>query len=211
MRQRNSFRDDDHAPRGAHRAPTAADDAGPPRGRADEDAAASDESAAGASGAPGTDAAEDREAAAREAAAREQLLRLAAEFENFKKRTGRERAETWSRAQADLLEKLLPAVDDLRRVAHPAEAGPVEGPAAALLEGVSLVERKILAALEREGLAEVEAEGAPFDPTVHEAVLTEPTDDPARDGRVARVLQPGFRFGARLLRPAQVAVWKLRD
>jgi molecular chaperone GrpE len=141
-----------------------------------------------------------------ESVLRDQLLRLAAEFDNFRKRQTRERAEAWSRAKADLVEKLLPALDDLHRVAHPEAA---EAPVRALLEGVELVERKLLQVLEREGLEPIEAEGAAFDPSIHEAILTQPTDDPALDGRVAHVAVPGWRFADRLLRPARVVVWTL--
>ena len=103
-----------------------------------------------------------------EAALRDQLLRLAAEFDNFRKREARERTEAWARAKADLIEKLLPALDDLRRVAHPEAAdAPPDSPVRALLEGVELVERKLWQILEREGLQVVPAEGQRFDPAVH--------------------------------------------
>jgi molecular chaperone GrpE len=144
-----------------------------------------------------------------EAALRDQFLRLAAEFDNFRKREARERTEAWARAKADLCEKLLPALDDLRRVAHPeaADAAP-DSPVRALLEGVELVERKLWQILEREGLQVVPAEGL-FEPAVHEAILTQATGDPRLDGRIAHVVEPGYRFGDRLLRPARVVVWKL--
>ncbi len=149
-------------------------------------------------------------AASSEAALREQLARLAADFDNFRKRESRERAEAWGRAKADLVEKLLPALDDLRRVAHPEAAeAPPGSPVRALLEGVALVERKLLEALNREGLREIEALDATFDPTLHEAILTQPTDDPLLVGRVAHVVEPGYRFGDRLIRPAKVVVWTL--
>jgi molecular chaperone GrpE len=145
-----------------------------------------------------------------EAAARDQLLRLAAEFDNFRKREARERAEAWGRAKADLIDKLLPVLDDLRRVAHPEAAeAPPGSPVRALLEGVELVERKLLRVLEREGLQAIEAQGAAFDPALHEAILTWPTNDPQLEGRVAQVVEPGYRFAERLLRPAKVVVWKL--
>lgn len=213
MRHRETRPPDRAGARGADGAPAAAgspgaatDDARPADGRQPE--AVSEETG------PQGDTARDAAADASEdpaAVAREQMLRLAAEFDNFRKRVARERTETWSRAQAGLLETLLPALDDLRRVVDQADAGAPDGPAAALLDGVSLVQRNVLSVLERAGLAEIPAEGQVFDPAVHEAVLTEPTDDPGRDGRVAGVLQRGYRFGDRLLRPAQVVVWKLRD
>jgi molecular chaperone GrpE len=148
----------------------------------------------------------------REAALRDQLLRLRAEFDNYRRRESRERLEAWSRAKADLIEKLLGSIDDLSRVAHPEGAtAPRDSQAAAILDGVELVLRKMLQVLEREGLEAVEAEGAVFDPRVHEAVLTQPTNDARLDGRVAQVVLPGYRFADRLLRPAKVVVWRLRQ
>ncbi|MFN2431314.1 MAG: nucleotide exchange factor GrpE [Gemmatimonadota bacterium] len=144
-------------------------------------------------------------------ALREQFLRLAAEFDNYRKRESRERGEAWTRAKAALIEKLLEPVDDLTRVAHPDPSAASNEEAAGLLAGVSLVERKMLQALEREGLERIEAEGAAFDPAVHEAILTQPTGDPALDGRVAHVALAGYRFADRLLRPAKVVVWKLQS
>lgn len=141
---------------------------------------------------------------------REQFLRLAAEFDNYRKRQSRERLEAWSRAKADLIEKLLPAVDDLERVAHPEVAGSADAATASVLAGVELVLRKLLQTLEREGLERIEATDEPFDPTLHEALLTRPTADPALDGRIAQVVLPGYRFADRLLRPAKVVVWKHR-
>jgi molecular chaperone GrpE len=148
-------------------------------------------------------------ALAEEALLRDRLLRLAAEFDNYRKRAQRERQEASTRAKAELLEKLLGPIDDLSRVAHPeTEAGPPDPRSASLLAGIELVERKMLQVLEREGLQPIEAEGATFDPTIHEAVLTAPTDDPELDGKVAQVLASGYRFADRLLRPAKVVVWK---
>ncbi len=149
------------------------------------------------------------EASAEEATLRNQLLRLAAEFDNYRKRESRERLEAWGRAKADLIEKLLPAIDDLSRVAHPESAETPGSAVGGLLAGVELVERKLLQALEREGLVPIEVEGAAFDPALHEAVLTRPTGDPDLAGRVAHVVAPGYRFGDRLVRPAKVVVWKL--
>jgi molecular chaperone GrpE len=142
---------------------------------------------------------------------RDRLLRLAAEFDNYRKRVDRERSEAWGRAKADLIEKLLGPIDDLSRVAHPeAAAGPADSRVAGILAGVELVERKMLQALEREGLQVIEAEGAAFDPALHEAVLTRPTGEAELDGIVAQVVLPGYRFADRLLRPAKVVVWKLQ-
>lgn len=140
--------------------------------------------------------------------ARDRLLRLQAEFDNFRKREARERAAAWARAKADLSQKLLAAIDDLQRVA---ELDPEETPADAVIEGVSLVERKLLDGLEREGLSSVGEVGEAFDPNLHEAIGTRPTDALEQDGRIAAVASRGYRFGSRLLRPAQVQVFEFRE
>lgn len=136
---------------------------------------------------------------------RDRHLRLAAEFENYRKRTRQELLKTREMAQAELAGRLLDALDDLSRVgAIPAESTSVE----ALHEGVELVERKLRKELREAGLEPVEAEGRPFDPTLHEALASTPTDDPDEDDVVSRVFVTGYRFGDRLVRPARVEVKK---
>jgi molecular chaperone GrpE len=168
----------------------------------DADAAADDATDADAAAEPGGEA--DR--AQRELAAlNDRHLRLAAEFDNYRKRTERERSETWSRSQADLAATLLEALDDLQRVGHiDADKTSV----AALLEGVQLVERKLQRALGAAGLEEVEAEGRRFDPSTMEALMTVATERAEDDDVVAGVLQKGYRFKGHLLRPARVQVRK---
>ncbi|MHC4480769.1 MAG: nucleotide exchange factor GrpE [Planctomycetota bacterium] len=131
-------------------------------------------------------------------------LRLAAEFDNYRKRMIRERAEMRERAQAELVRDMLEAIDDLNRVTSMdhGEAGVKD-----VLNGVELVERKLHAELERLGVERVGAEGAVFDPNSHEAVGTLPANSPEHDGTIAAVLQPGYRFGSVLLRPARVNVF----
>lgn len=136
--------------------------------------------------------------------ARDQRLRLLAEFDNFKKRTQRERAETWSRAQAEIVASILDSFDDLGRVAH-LDAG--QTPARDVVAGVELVERKLLRVLTGAGLERLGAEGEPFDPHAHEAVSTLPAPTADQDHLIAAVLQPGYRFGGALLRPARVSVY----
>ncbi len=138
-------------------------------------------------------------------ALRERHLRLAAEYDNYRKRTRRELAEASERGQGELIVRLLDALDDLERVlATPAEATTVE----ALHEGVELVERKLRKELADAGLERIEAEGQPFDPRMHDALLTAPVADPERDELVSRVLVNGYRLGDRVLRPARVEVMK---
>jgi molecular chaperone GrpE len=127
------------------------------------------------------------------------LQRLKAEFDNFRKRAQREQADIVSRANERLVKQLLPIVDDLERALEAAAAHEE----AQLEEGVRLVHRAFADALAREGLVEVETEGA-FDPHTQEALLSQPSD--ADEGTVIQVLQKGYRLGDRVLRPARVVV-----
>ncbi|HZG35298.1 MAG TPA: nucleotide exchange factor GrpE [Gaiellaceae bacterium] len=140
------------------------------------------------------------EAAGAAAAAADAYLRLAADFDNYRKRMAREQAEASRRANERLLNELLPVLDDLERALE--AAGRHEE--ATLEEGVKLVHRSFVALLERHGLSEIETEGR-FDPHVHEALLTQPGED-AEEGSVLQVLQKGYRLGDRVLRPARVIV-----
>src|SRR2546421_8815294 len=142
------------------------------------------------------------ELAAAEAKAEEHLndlKRLAAEFDNYKKRTAREQASLSTRATERLVKELLPIVDDLERALEAAE----EHEEAKLEEGVRLVHRQLASALGREGLAEIETRGK-IDPHVHEALLAQPSE--ADEGSVIEVLQKGYRLGDRVPRPARVVV-----
>lgn len=130
-------------------------------------------------------------------------LRARADFDNLRKRLLRERAEEAERAQAELLLEILDPLDDLSR-AIAADATAPE--ARSVLEGVRLVQEKLTGALARLGLEVIEAEGERFDPERHEAVLTVPAETPEEDGRIVQALTRGYRFGDRLLRPAQVQV-----
>jgi molecular chaperone GrpE len=138
------------------------------------------------------------------ATANDRYLRLAAEFDNYRKRIERERADMVTRAQGDVLRRLLDLVDDLERVAHFDEATDSK----ALLDGFRLVEKKLLNALETLGLERVEAEGAVFDPATMEGIATAEAEHPEEDDVVSDVFQPGYRFKGQLLRPARVRVKK---
>jgi len=134
---------------------------------------------------------------------KDKYLRLAAEYDNFKKRSVKERTDLWQRAQADLIQRLVDALDDLARFAH---VDPAQTDAKTIHDGVDMVERKMWKALEAAGVARVDQVGVPFDPHVHEAVTTQPADHPAKDHTVGAVLQPGYRMGDALVRPARVIV-----
>lgn len=135
-------------------------------------------------------------------------LRLVAEFDNFRKRTIRERAQTTERAQADLAKLLLESLDDLSRVSHMSST---DHNAAAILEGVQLVEQKLLRALRQAGLEPIEAVGKRFDPEVHDALITVPAEDPGEDEIVSQEMGKGYLFKDQLLRPSLVEVKKYDD
>src|SRR6059036_1949550 len=134
---------------------------------------------------------------------KDRYLRLAAEYDNFKKRALRERTEAWQRAQADLVQRLVDGLDDLARFAH---VDPAQTDAKTIHDGVDMVERKLWKALDAAGVTRVDQVGVPFDPHVHEAVTTRPADDAAKDHTVGAILQPGYRMGDALIRPARVIV-----
>jgi molecular chaperone GrpE len=127
------------------------------------------------------------------------LKRVAAEFENYRKRVARDQESLVARAHERLVKELLPVLDDLERALAAAE----EHQEAKLEEGVRLVHRELAAALQREGLAEIDTDGQ-FDPHVHEALLSQPSD--ADEGSVIEVVQKGYTLGDRVVRPARVVV-----
>jgi len=127
------------------------------------------------------------------------LKRVAAEFENSRKRVLRDQESLVARAHERLVKELLPVLDDLERALAAAE----EHEEAKLEEGVRLVHRELDDALAREGLAEIETDGQ-FDPHVHEALLSQPSSE--EEGTVIEVVQKGYKLGDRVLRPARVVV-----
>jgi len=129
----------------------------------------------------------------------DRLLRLAADFENYKKRAARERDEYVTFANERLIKELLPVLDDLERALQAA----VEHEEAKLEEGVELVHRSLASLLERNGVKEISTEGK-FDPHVHEALLSQPSE--AEQGTVIDVMQKGYTIGDRVVRPARVIV-----
>jgi len=133
----------------------------------------------------------------------DKYLRLAAEFDNYRKRMARERAELWGKAQADLVARLAEALDDLARFAgvDAQEADP-----RTIQQGVDMVARKLWKQLDAAGVQRVDQAGVPFDPSIHEAVTTTPAAAPEQDRLVASVLEPGYRLGETLIRPARVVV-----
>ena len=134
---------------------------------------------------------------------RDKLLRLAAEFDNYRKRMLRERLEAETRGKADLVKDILEPMDDIARFAH---VDPAVTDSTTLVEGVAMVERKLEKTLLAAGLEVVNPIDQPFDPARHEAVSTEPAETPEEDGTVGHVYQLGYTFKGQLLRPARVVV-----
>ena len=133
----------------------------------------------------------------------DKYLRLAAEYDNYRKRSMRERQEASVRGQADMLRGLLDALDDLTRFAH---VDPATTDTKTVVDGVAMVERKMLKTLTGIGLEIVNPVDQTFDPSHMEAVATEPALSREDDHVVAKVYQQGYRFNGQLLRPARVVV-----
>jgi molecular chaperone GrpE len=204
MRYRDE-RPDDSAGRGAPgsedayaRGAGATDDAIAAPGEEPADGAARSTAESGGAG-----AADDAELRRQLDEQRDKYLRLAAEYDNFRKRSAKERAEAGGRAQGELVRRLIEGLDDLARVAH---LDPATTDTATVQEGIDLVERKFLKELAAAGLEIIDPVDQTFDPAVMEAVATEPALSREDDHLVARVYQRGYVFNGQLLRPARVVV-----
>jgi molecular chaperone GrpE len=128
--------------------------------------------------------------------------RARAELANFRKRMERERSEMYDMARIEIIGRLLPIVDDFERALGSA---PEDTEGSAWIEGMALVERKLRALLEAEGLTEIEAEGAQFDPALHGAITQEDSDD-HDEGQIIEVVQKGYMLKDKVVRPALVRV-----
>jgi molecular chaperone GrpE len=135
--------------------------------------------------------------------ARDQQLRLAAEFDNYRKRIARERVEQSDRAQAALVTRLLDVLDDMDRLSAEGGAASTE----ALRQAVELVDRKLRKELESAGVERIDPVGQPFDPALHEAVSVVQPPRPDLDHTVSATFQVGYRFKGALVRPARVQVY----
>jgi molecular chaperone GrpE len=134
---------------------------------------------------------------------RDKYLRLAAEYDNFRKRSTRERQEAHWRGQADMVKGMIDALDDLGRFAH---VDPASVDAKTVVDGAAMVEKKLFKSLAGHGLEVINPAEAAFDPALHEAVSTVAATSEDEDHRVAQVYQVGYVFNGQLLRPARVVV-----
>jgi molecular chaperone GrpE len=135
--------------------------------------------------------------------ARDRHLRLAAEYDNYRKRVARERAELADRAQAMLVGRLLDVLDDMDRLSGDGAAASAEQ----FRQAVELVDKKLWKELQAAGLERIDPVGAAFDPSLHEAVSVVPPPSPAQDHQVSATFQAGYRFKGTLVRPARVQVY----
>jgi molecular chaperone GrpE len=134
---------------------------------------------------------------------RDRHLRLAAEYDNYRKRVTRERGELTDRAQAALVARLLDVLDDMDRLSADGGSASVD----ALRQAIVLLDKKLYKELQAAGLERIDPAGSAFDPSLHEAVSVVPPPTKAQDHQVAATFQPGYRFKGTLVRPARVQVY----
>lgn len=133
----------------------------------------------------------------------EKYVRLMAEFQNYKKRVAKEKNDIREYATEKLVMDLLPVLDNFER----ALAASAEDDPAGYAKGMELIFTQMVTELQKSGLAEVEAEGQDFDPTKHNAVMTEENEE-LESGKVSKVLQKGYALNDKVIRPSMVAVTK---
>jgi molecular chaperone GrpE len=140
-------------------------------------------------------------------ALQDRLLRTAAEFDNYRKRMDRERRELSEYVASDVLNELLPIIDNLERALQATVPVAPEGGAEsdAFRKGIELIHKQMLDLLRKRGVTTIQSVGADFDPNFHQAVIHEDSAD-HREGEVMQELQRGYLIGERLLRPAMVKV-----
>lgn len=145
-----------------------------------------------------------KEAELREA--KERIIRLMADFDNYRKRVQREKEEWHQYSSMSFIEKLLPVIDNLERALENIDRHSEE--VKGIFSGVAMTYRQLTDILQQEGMTAVEGVGASFDPLIHEAVMQEQAEKGQEDNEVVQVLRKGYRFKDKLLRPSMVKVAK---
>lgn len=135
----------------------------------------------------------------------DRLLRVTADFDNFRKRVAREKQEAIKYANEGLLEKLIPVLDNFEMALTAAKAAPATDGSQSVVAGVTMIQQQLKAALTDCGLEEIDAAGQAFDPNFHEAVSQLPSAE-VPEGHVLQQLRKGYKLKERLLRPATVVV-----
>ncbi len=133
----------------------------------------------------------------------DRYLRLAAEYENYRKRTHKEKTEAFDRGASALISRLLEVLDDIDRLA----ASDASTPAEAFRAAFELTQKKLRKELEAAGLERLDPAGQPFDPNEHDAVAVAPLENPSQDHTVKATFQTGYRFKGTVVRPARVQVY----
>jgi molecular chaperone GrpE len=136
----------------------------------------------------------------------DKLVRTAADFENFKKRSARERQDAAKYANEGLIEKLIPVVDTFEMALASGKAGPDQAPQS-FQAGVDLIYQQLKRVLSDAGVEEIDATNQPFDPNLHAAISQQETAD-VPEGQVVQQLRKGYKLRDRLIRPAGVVVAK---
>src|SRR5687768_2804238 len=135
---------------------------------------------------------------------KEKHLRLLAEFDNYKKRTSKERYELLSTASKSVILALLPVVDDFERALKSGGAAQDESHT----EGISLIYNRLLNVMQSQGLKAMESTGEAFDPDLHEAIADMPVEDPEQKGKVIDTIEKGYMLNDKIIRHAKVIVGK---
>ncbi|MEO5798827.1 MAG: nucleotide exchange factor GrpE [Gemmatimonadales bacterium] len=149
-------------------------------------------------------AASDNELVRALADSEDRYLRLAAEYDNYRRRTTKEKTEAFDRGASSLAERLLDILDDIDRLAA---SDPATTSGDAFRSAFELIQKKVRKDLEASGLERIEPAGEPFDPTMHDAVAVVAPDTPEQDHTVKQTFQTGYRFKGTVIRPARVQVY----
>ena len=136
----------------------------------------------------------------------DRLLRLQAEFLNYKRRVEKEQLELADYIKGELFKKIIPILDDFKAMMAHAEEGKNE---TSVLQGAKMIYEKLKEVLEKEGLEKIESLGQEFNPQLHEALMTRPTTEEKEHDRIVEVYQDGYKLKERLIRPSKVVVGKL--
>ena len=147
----------------------------------------------------------DTEESAADESIENKYLRLAADFQNFRKRTERERFERYGEGKKDFAADMLPILDNFDRALVQSAPHANDENEQGLAEGMNMILKQFLEALAKNGVMEINALGEDFDPNIHHAVLMEPSDK-FESQKVSEVLQKGYRIGDKVIRPAMVKV-----
>ena len=137
---------------------------------------------------------------------REKMLRLHADFDNFRKRTNKEKEEWYQYASLNIIEKVLPVIDNLERALTTLNQQSEE--VQSLFSGILMTYRQLMEILQKEGLEPVVSVGQTFEPAFHEAMMQAPIEAGQEDNEVVEELRRGYRFKDRVIRPALVKVAK---